>query len=187
MHLLRFQRASERYLYSSQCITGCPSGTYANATNVCVSCSLPCEECAGSATACTKCNQNAAEKYLLTTASTCYANCPSGYYNDGIAQQCATCISPCQTCTNSTYCLTCLQSQAYKYYWQGVCSTVCPNTTILTNGDCQSCTSPCQTCAGASTACTSCINSPQHYLHNSACISSCPAKYIVSPTTGELL
>jgi len=104
------------FLSSSQCVTTCPGGSYAdNATRKCIACTGGCNTCSGSAGNCTSCPPGT----VLYNGS-CSAGCPSNYFN--ISGQCITC-SNCINCTSST---TCSQCQPGYYLFYGVCYASCP-------------------------------------------------------------
>ncbi len=117
---------------------------------------------------------------LYLSGSYCVSSCPFGYYGDNTNNQCVLCVSPCQTCYNSNYCLSCVAS--YSLASGGVCVSTCPAGYISISNVCTACNSPCATCNGLLSNCTSCITTlnPPMYLTNSyTCVPStnCPSGY----------
>lgn len=111
--------------------------------------------------------------------SSCLASCPSVYYyssKDSNAYICLSCISPCLTCLNSSYCLSCVPGYMLS---NGLCSTSCTasyyfNTTIVS---CASCSSFCLIC-NSNSFCQLCT--PYYYINQlsatiNQCFNSCPA------------
>jgi proprotein convertase subtilisin/kexin type 5 len=107
------------YTYNSSsdlgsCSAACPSYTYQAdpAVKVCEFCSPLCLTCNGPLSSnCLTCN---APLYLQS--GSCVASCSSGkfkilkagYYLQTPQNICSICVSPCQTCNSSTYCLSCI-------------------------------------------------------------------------------
>lgn len=61
------QASSEKYFYSNQCLTGCPSGYYYNSTNHCLPCDSTCLECTGALPSeCSSCKSTGSNQYLLS-------------------------------------------------------------------------------------------------------------------------
>ena len=120
------------YLLNSSCVTSCPPGQYADASNATSGQCLPCDasvyclECQGTAQFCTAClgvnlyylDQvlgncwNACPSSLYASNVTemlCLSTCPDGYYNDAATMSCQPCDVSCPTCLGplATDCLTC--------------------------------------------------------------------------------
>lgn len=103
---------------------------------------------------------------------TCLTACPSNYYqivSSGL-KYCQGCTSPCNSCTNATFCLTCLPGY---FYYAFTCGTKCPSGYYADNSTntCVSCISPCKTCLSLS-ACSSCS---QGFWNGTSCSNSCPS------------
>ncbi|KRX02171.1 Insulin-like growth factor binding protein, N-terminal [Pseudocohnilembus persalinus] len=168
--------ASPRYLYNYSCILTCPAGFYPYVDGTtdpyrwCKACNSKCSSCTDYST-CTACN---AGFYLQ--GSTCYSDCPNGYYESGSV--CNACNAACETCTggSSFNCNDC----ADNYYYHNVdggCYATCPNyyykddlkyppqctlCTTLTGlhisgtGVCTPCQNNCKTCNPDIFTCTAC-------------------------------
>ena len=67
---------------------------------------------------------------------------------------CSVCLSPCQTCLNASFCLTCSSGMVLA----GACLSLCPDGWFELSGQCLVCNSTCRTCLNAS-ACLSCNTS----------------------------
>ena len=192
-------------------MSSCPSNYYPNSTsNTCKSCDPSCYDCTGpSNSVCSQCNSG----YYLS-GSTCgsASACPSSTYPNSNTNTCTSkafslfllvfnfflqkigCSSPCNTCSDSSHCTTCISN----YYLQPngyQCSSTCPtghypNTTTLAcsgcTNPCTSCTGPaytqctagcpsgCATCTYSSTiTCTSCFSG--YYLSGVSCVNPCPS------------
>lgn len=157
------------YLSNWQCITTCPSGTFASTANyTCAACVSPCSTCTA-LTLCASCVSG----YFLYQQS-CLTACPAGYA--GFTGICSACQSPCRTCSPSTGdCTSCLTSLSPPMFLTGascVLGSNCPTLTYpnQTNNECVSCVMPCQTCT-SSTTCLTCIAG--YNLHLGVCYSNC--------------
>lgn len=85
------------YLWEGQCVSDCPTGTYADSlAGKCNECPLICTACL-SATRCTSC---ASGYYMITGKETCVNinSCPDGTYPDGELRTCKKCHKNCLTC-----------------------------------------------------------------------------------------
>lgn len=155
------------YLSGTHCVTGCPSGRYANDTNnECTLCVSPCLTC----TTASNCVTCVSTHSFLQNA--CLLSCPSGYVS--INQICLACQSPCGTCSvTQTNCTSCLSTLSPSQYLAGnTCVATCPsgfygNVSTLT---CTGCVSPCATCTSAS-SCLSCVVGSN--LFQNTCSSTC--------------
>lgn len=115
------------YLYNFNCISICPNGFYAdNSSLSCVKCTSPCEYCSNSSVY--SCQTCISGYYLLN--NTCFATCPSNYYNS--SGSCLVCVSPCFTCTTELSCLSCTNN---TYLYQNQCLTQCPSGMAVINGN----------------------------------------------------
>jgi len=140
---------SSNFVYNGSCVNSasCPSAYFADITSLsCLQCNSNCLTCQYSATYCTSCNSTSSTPLLQNNS--CVASCASVYtysatINGGLA--CTACISPCNTCSNATYCLSCVGGYMLT---GGTCSTSCTagyffNSNIV---DCQACSTGCLTC-----------------------------------------
>lgn len=96
---------------------------------------------------------------------------------------CTACKSPCDTCLNSTRCLTCLSG--FFYVGNNTCDTSCPVGTTVANistKNCDPCASICLKCAGTVSTCTAC-NTP-YVFFNGSCQTSCPSDGTLAPYQG---
>lgn len=102
----------------------------------------------------------------------CVSVCPLGYYIDYNTYMCRLCQYGCDTCTNSTICITC----KIGYYALDIqCVSECPIGYLSISGKCLPCISPCLGCTVSLLKCTSCLSA--FYLFNDQCISACPSGY----------
>lgn len=156
------------------CLSSCLSSYYEN-NSVCQACSLICLTCSNF-TACLTCNTSSSLNIYYPDNLACISasSCLSGYYIDSTfgALTCTKCVSPCLSCTNSTYCLTCFSGLNYK----GSCKSNCPtgyyaDISNPTDSKCSACSSVCFSCMGNATNCTSCYSA--FYLKNGSCVSNC--------------
>ncbi|GBF99980.1 hypothetical protein Rsub_13112 [Raphidocelis subcapitata] len=82
--------AAPNFLSGSTCVATCPAGKYGDATTrACVACTTG----------------------FWATATGCVDTCPAGTYKSpstwAANARCAPCVTPCQSCTNPAYCLSC--------------------------------------------------------------------------------
>lgn len=102
---------------------------------------------------------------------TCLTACPNDYYQiaTGGLKFCQGCTAPCKTCTNASFCLSCLSGY---YYYSYACTTSCPSGYYADNStnNCVSCISPCKTCSSLS----NCLSCNQGFWNGSVCSNSCP-------------
>lgn len=113
----------QSYTSGPRCV-GCESGYYLAATNLCVSCILPCLSCS-SAISCSSCDTSQSLymyqtfrcrtcNYFTTNCYTCTGTpsnftctaCNTGFYPLS-ATNCASCPVSCSSCTASTTCTAC--------------------------------------------------------------------------------
>ena len=130
--------STNRYFYQSNCLSGCPSTYYNDASFNCTKCASPCDTCSGAGNqTCVTCLSG----YLQLNAS-CYVSCPGGYYN--LSGFCLLCTSPCLTCfgPGTAACLSCTSG----LYLQGsTCVSNCSGMAVSGN-QCVFCASSCLTC-----------------------------------------
>ena len=100
--------------------------------------------------------------------------CDSGYYYSADTSLCVECLSPCKTCLNSAFCLTCMENFYLADENNGICDVGCGEKMILNsenkcsclngtfksfddlgNAECVLCESPCRECKNLS-FCLSC-------------------------------
>lgn len=157
----------------------CASGQFVSQVSplVCSACHVSCLECIGSLSSqCLSCNQPA---YSMVSGA-CVSVCTSTqFYNTNI-QQCASCITPCIACVNSTYCSSCI---AGLHYFNGACTPNCPSGYFMVNSVCNPCPQLCLTCQ-SDAYCSSCVSSATIF-YNNICYTSCPTgTYLVSSGSG---
>ena len=157
------------YHHSNSCLTQCPSSYYANSNNAtCSLCSSLFTNClACSSSACTQCDGS-----LFLSAGSCVATCPDSYYPQN--QQCLLCQSPCQTCTSTYACLSCVTPYVLL---NSECVISCPTTmtslTLNNTLQCVACQAPCLSCSVTTTNCTYCQFGS--FLYSNDCIGNCSA------------
>lgn len=168
-------------LLNGNCLLTTPDG-YLNISGVATACQGDCELCSLTLTNCTAC------KTLNLFINTCMQDCPSRTI--ALNQICEPCLSPCDTCVNSTSkCLTCtddsslfLSQQQYKC----VGAALCPDLTYpdtLTQV-CSSCQSPCVECESLS-VCVTCIEGYFLLTGSGACVVECPTGMAGVELSGE--
>lgn len=165
---------SSGYLWLGSCLGSCLNGYFQNQT-ACSPCSTTCSTCSNS-TSCLSCNTSSYLNVYFPSEYTCISasSCSVGYYIDSSFGPllCSKCLSPCSSCLNNSYCLSCLLGINYK----GSCKSNCPTgffTDSSNSSDikCSSCSGICFSCIGAATNCSSCYSSM--YLKNGSCVGSC--------------
>ena len=101
---------------------------------------------------------------------TCLTSCPTNYFQttNNTLKYCTSCSSPCQDCSNATFCLSCVSG---FYYFNFTCSTSCTSGYYADNttNTCKNCISPCKTCTSE----TSCLSCSLGFWDGSQCASSC--------------
>jgi proprotein convertase subtilisin/kexin type 5 len=117
------------------------------------------------------CVQNCTVYIHFLPNRTCLTACPSNFYqivSSGL-KYCQACTSPCNTCTNATFCLSCVSGY---FYYSFTCKTTCPSGHFPngTSNTCASCISPCRTC----TSLSNCLSCNQGFWNGAACSNSCP-------------
>ncbi|KAL4491183.1 hypothetical protein ABPG73_013252 [Tetrahymena malaccensis] len=123
--------------------TGCTqcSQSYSLSNGVCSACDSTCQTCSGPGkNQCIICKNN---QYISDKNNYCVASCDSDQFLDSSSSQkyCRSCMSKCQTCTNSSSCQQCLTS----YYYTG--------------SQCAPCDSTCYSCSGSGkNQCIKCQN-----------------------------
>lgn len=156
------------YLNQRECLSKCPSLTYAEG-NVCKVCKFPCLECLAT-DYCLTCQS---DHYFLQ--NTCNRVCPSGYFPDPQSQSCIKCSYPCKACLSQTECLTCIDGIRLG----SSCSMIdqCLAGEYLeyseTNGICRRCAPECKQCVERADRCTLCDDSSL-ILFGGRCVISCP-------------
>lgn len=149
----------------TQCTVTCLAGTYQTTTlsnnqttTSCSNCSAYCLSCQN-ASSCLQCN-NITYSYTSTVAgvsqTTCLTSCPPGFY--ALNNICVSCISPCQTCQQSTTGVACTTCQAGYYLLGSICYSQCPSGYYSSGSICSPCSSVCATCNVTGTNCTQCKN-----------------------------
>lgn len=149
----------------------CPDGWFED-NSTCLACPSTCLTCINE-TACLACNTSSPTPTYLRDLYQCIStqSCGEGYYIDESYgwPLCLKCESPCRTCINSSYCLTCLSGLNFM----GTCKSICPSGyySPANTPECLSCDASCVRCSVVSTNCTACNASS--YLKNGSCVSSC--------------
>lgn len=153
----------------SDCQLSCPDGYYPE-SNYCYECSFPCKTCSTSSN-CITCIEGT---YYHAISSSCLLNCPTSTFYNHTNSTCQSCQYPCSSCdNNSTYCLSCSQSNngTLLYLYNGQCVQICPTYYYSdSSGICNKCFGLCLTCS-SKYYCNSCIAG---YVYNGFCYSSCP-------------
>ena len=155
---------SGKYLWKSQCLNFCPSGSYIS-DNICQSCNSSCSTCT-SLDVCTKC---AKKYYLRETKCVSDKDCPQGEYPDQMHKKCKGCSIACLSCYGGTDrdCLECnfkegyIRASIYDNCEKISCGigTYLNINTELKKVECLPCNETCKTCSGGmSTDCTTCIS-----------------------------
>jgi len=115
-----------------------------------VVCHSSCKECFNPTRfGCVDCNEG---NFLFENQ--CVPKCPARYYPDRDQWKCEKCISPCNTCFNSTLCITCQKG----FYWRKdtqecVDKDGCPKISTYPDDNtntCEKCHYSCLTCYGPS-------------------------------------
>lgn len=161
-------------LVNSSCLSECPTGTFAQVINnisQCSTCSNLCADCAYLANNCTLCLNST---YLFNNQCLDPQNCPLTTYPDISTLHCSPCLSPCSTCLNGTFCLSC-QGSLYLLSSAGSCfsAETCPSGTLPLNTslqECVSCSVNCSSCSVGLDNCTSCPSGT--YLQNYQCVTA---------------
>lgn len=114
------------FLLSNICYTICPIDYYGS-SGICVACHSLCSNCTGTGVnECISCKTVAPnEAFYLSSNTTCYVNCPIGYFKVLVDHTCAPCHVSCSQCTNNpTPCQACNVSYSYL---NETCYDPCPN------------------------------------------------------------
>lgn len=135
------------------------------------------------------CNTN---YYLLGTG--CTQTCGAGHYtalNTQNQQICSGCVSPCQDCTGSSTCTSCISALPLLFVGGTGCGTSCPFGQYQSSSTtCSSCPTSCATCS-SSTICTSCPSTSTHtqtYLYtDGSCYNPCPLTTYANVVNGAYL
>jgi hypothetical protein len=125
---------------------------------------------------CTTCKSG-----YLSLESNCYTSCIVSlnviyYYTT--ADSCQQCASPCNACTDTTACTSCITG----YYilenaTTNNCVSICPSGYYLLGNLCRQCNSLCSVCADNPDNCFKCTSSA-YYLSPNKCLSECSPGYI---------
>ncbi len=90
------------YLLGTNCLTVCPSQTYANngsgLVNTCQPCHISCNLCTGNPSPCSVCNPN----YWMFR-DVCGLTCPDQYFPDNVTWKCLLCSESCVGLTVDMY------------------------------------------------------------------------------------
>lgn len=151
------------YFEKNTCVASC-SSSYTLQGSYCIPCDPACATCSGTENyQCVTCSSG-----YYSLGSTCYSNCPSGYYNDQTSATCLKCSTQCVTCDGpgSNSCTSC-PIGLYLLGSECVSNTSCPDWTFVDDytRSCSECPESCLTCAGK-------------YDHE--CL-TCPTNYSLQP------
>ncbi|KAL4441097.1 hypothetical protein ABPG74_002047 [Tetrahymena malaccensis] len=167
---------SPRYYQKSttSCELQCQPSYYGNSyTAMCEQCDSSCATCSGPKdNQCLSCKNSL---FYLQASGTCVSNCPSGYFQNSLLNQCQKCDSSCKECsgTQNTQCTSCLSQ---LIFYNNQCLTQCPSGMFQSINQCALCDQSCETCNGqSSSSCLSC--KPGMFLVSNQCLSSCPDGY----------
>ncbi|EAR95046.2 TNFR/NGFR cysteine-rich region family protein (macronuclear) [Tetrahymena thermophila SB210] len=169
---------SPRYYQKSttSCELQCQPNYYGNSyTALCEQCDASCATCSGpNNNQCLSCKNSL---FLLQASGTCVSNCPNGYSQNNLLNQCQKCDSSCKECsgTSNTQCTSCI-SQLILFNNQ--CLSQCPSGYFISqsSNQCVPCDQSCESCSGQlSSNCLSC--KPGTFLISNQCISKCPDGY----------
>lgn len=128
-------------LDNGACSSNCITSGYVNLNGVCVGCSTMCGTCSITQTNCTSCDISSLNPYFYNNR--CLSSCPSTFYNENSTFSCLKCLSPCETCLNSSIhsCQSCLSPFIYYNF---DCLSNCPAGYYQSGYNCVQCVSPCQ-------------------------------------------
>ncbi len=144
----------------------CPDGQYLLPSPGigCGNCPTNCDRCKNS-TYCQVCASGYSLFYASSTAVSCEAQCPVGYYSS--SGVCVVCMSNCADCSDSTTCVICSSGYLLSADSKS-CVTTCPNgsyhyctDSLNTNCLCGWCLTGCKTCDNGLN-CTACPD--KYYL-----------------------
>ena len=168
---------------------GCPVGAYAEPlTSACTLCNPYCTLCFGGSSAqCSACKS----PYALYS-TTCYSQCPSGYWNNGtLCQDCSLAPNYCKTCRfSATLLCTACSTGRFLYAADGSCVQNCAAHDLALAGlgnlygdaatnTCAACDPACTNCfGGLITQCTSCAAGYFLDPTTTTCGQTCPAGYV---------
>ena len=133
----------------------CNDGYFDNSADEgCDPCDALCATCTGPLVS--ECLSCAADIFYLSSATTCYSDCPLEYFGNTANYLCEPCSQHCLTCTDGDHCTGCTTN--YPLY-QDICLEECPEFSTYENtGDniCVDCPEHCLTCS-SSLVCLSCV------------------------------
>jgi len=164
----------------NSCVLKCPDGYWKNfLENKCMLCNSSCKLCLDDTNNCLEC----AEGYLTLKENKrkCFKECPPSYKYNSIENYCeSSCISPCNTCTDSNNCIDCIENHYLISISNNInnCVADCPDGFYNDNISlkCQTCPVNCKTCKNSET-CLSCKNEKFYFEEKNLCLNSCPIKY----------
>ncbi|KAL4489764.1 hypothetical protein ABPG72_022404 [Tetrahymena utriculariae] len=161
---------------TTSCELQCQPNQYGNSkTAMCEQCDNSCATCSGpSNNQCLSCENSL---FYLQTSGACVSNCPSGYFQNNLLNQCQKCDSTCKECsgTSNTQCTSC---SSQLIFYNNQCLTQCPSGLFIqqSNNSCVPCDQSCESCNGqSSSSCLSC--KPGAFLFSNQCVSKCPDGY----------
>ncbi|CAD8179254.1 unnamed protein product [Paramecium octaurelia] len=156
--------------YNNECLSGCLSRMYKDASNNCLPCKDTCATCTNSNN-CSECIYN---YYLDPFTNNCVLQCDVGYMHNFKQRVCQVCATGCQSCfgQSNNQCLSCFPN--YFFYKNQCWLDQCPQSTYEEQGICLECDQDCMTC-DAQSPCISCL--PGYYYFNQKCIQTCPDGY----------
>lgn len=151
------QATTFKYLYPVDwmCYDVCPAGYYAS-TPYCLICDISCQQCNGSATLCTICQNGT----VMSPPASCATCGISQYLSNGV---CIDCPIGCEICDMAS-CQQCLPDY-YSYF--GTCYDICPAGYYGNVSTCEPCGALCLYC-NSLTDCLAC--SATTILVNGQCV-----------------
>ncbi|XP_068609494.1 proprotein convertase subtilisin/kexin type 5 [Brachionichthys hirsutus] len=164
----------DKTLENGECASeheACPAKTFRSADGGCEGCHPTCESCSGEENnQCTDC----AKGSFLTSQRTCVAQCPGGFFADGLGGVCASCPPGCLQCLDALRCSRCRSTQAFLQ--DGRCVQECDRGYPV-GQVCRTCVAGCASCRWNATLCLSC-EAPL-LLHEHQCLQACPPAHAV--------
>jgi len=151
------------FLFGSQCLSTCPSGTTQNNNQQCItipsSCTAATWSSISNSLVCTSCTTG-----NILVKGQCINKCNVRLFYDAAQQDCISCEDRCTVCSDAIDCTLCDPNTFYVPSTKS-CDFKCPANTYMsynrtsTNNDCYECDASCGTCSGAgSQSCLTCKN-----------------------------
>lgn len=169
---------------SNSCVSSCKTTEYLDESIGCVACASQCATCSGANDFCLKC----ADGNFFISENVCAESCPDETFltKDSLGNDvCLACDKSCKSCeTSANICLKC----ADNYYSYSNELSKCANVAEtgyfinLTTELIEVCDSSCTKCEGSSTNCVGC---PKYEI-NGLCYDACPSGYYEKKTGSEV-